>query len=84
MGQAETLGDSGSDADRPIRAGRNQPVDLERRGNPLDPRLVLGREQAAPVGMAKARGGGIAVDDGDPETSGARSFEQPELSRAAA
>jgi hypothetical protein len=33
--------------------------------------------------MAKAGGCRIAVDDGDPETSGARSFEQPELSRAA-
>ena len=84
MRQPQTLGDPGADADRPIRAGRDQSVDLERRGDPLDPGLILGREQAAPVGMAKAGRRRIAVDDGDPETSGARSFEQPELSRAAA
>ena len=34
--------------------------------------------------MAKPRRRGVAVDDGDPEPPGARSFEQPELRRAAA
>ena len=73
-----------ADADRPVGARRDQPVDVERADQPLDRRLVLGREHAAPVGEAEAGRRRIAVDDGEPEPAGARSLEQPELSRAAA
>ena len=46
---------------------------------PLDRRLVLGREDAAAVGEPEAGRGRIAVDDGDPEAARARRLEQPEL-----
>ena len=59
--------------------GEIDPVDLERAGEPLDRRLVLGREDAAAVGEAEAGRRRVAVDDGDPEAARARRLEQPEL-----
>ena len=55
MRQPGALGDARGDADRPVGAGRDDPVDLERRRQALDRRLVLGREDAAAVGEAEAR-----------------------------
>ena len=53
--QPGALGDPRRDADRPVGAGRDDPVDLERADEPLDRGLVLGREDAAAVGEAGSR-----------------------------
>ena len=78
------LGDGGEDrhADGPVRAGRDDPVDLERAREAVDRRLVLGREDAAPVGEVEAGRRGVAVDRGDPEPARPRCLEQPELCRS--
>ncbi len=80
MRQACTLGDPRRDADRPVRARRDDPVDPERADEALDRRLVLGREDATAVGELEAGRRGIAVDDGDPEAARPRRLEQTELS----
>ena len=74
------LGDPRCDADRPVRPRRDDPVDPEGADQPLDRRLVLGREDAAAIGEAEAGRGGIAVDHGDPEAARTRRLEQTELS----
>ena len=64
------------------RAGRDQPVERKRRGEPLDRRLVLDRDDAAAVGEARSPGAaGVAVADRDPDPARARRLEQPELCR---
>ena len=82
--EAEALGDPRADADRPVGARRDDPVDVERVGEPLDRRLVLRREDAAAVGEPEAGRCRVAVDDGEPEPAPTRRFEQPELSGACA
>ena len=54
--QPSALGDPRGDADGPVGAGRDDPVDLERSDEPLDRGLVLGREDAAAVGEAGSPG----------------------------
>ena len=67
------------DADRPVGAGRDHAVDRERVDEALDRGLVLGREDAAPVGEPEAGRGRIAIDDGEPEATCPGGLEQPEL-----
>jgi len=57
-----------------------KPVDPERPDEPLDRRLVLGREDAAAVGEPEPGRRRVAVDDGHPEATPARGLQQPELS----
>jgi hypothetical protein len=68
------------DGDRPVRAGRDDAVDPEGPDEPLDRRLVLGREDAAAVGEPEPGSAGIAIDHGDPEAARTRRLEQTELS----
>ena len=51
--QAEPLGDPRRDPDRPVDPRRDDPVDALGFGQPVDPRLVLGRDDRAPVGEAE-------------------------------
>jgi hypothetical protein len=74
------LRESCGDADRPVRAGRDDPSDPERADEPLDRRLVLGREDAAAIGEVEAGRRRIAVDHGDPEAARTRRLQQTELS----
>jgi hypothetical protein len=62
MGQPEPPGDPGGDADRPVRARRDDPVDTPRAREPADRLLVLGRQHRAFVGEPEARRSRIAVD----------------------
>ena len=84
MRPACPLGDASGDTDRPIRAGSDQPVDLERADQPLDRRLVLGGENAATIGEPESGRARVAVDDGDPDSAVACGFEQPQLRWAGA
>jgi hypothetical protein len=78
------FGHAGRDGDRPVRAWRDDPVDLERCCEPLDRLLVLGRDDAAAARVAEAGRAGVSVDDGEPEPARLRGLEQPELCRACA
>jgi len=77
--QACALRDPGSHRDGPVGAGRDDPIDLERASEPLDRRLVLGREDATAAGEAKARRTRIAIDDSGPDAARVRCLEQSEL-----
>ena len=82
--QAEPGGDAGGARDGVVGAGGEQAVDLLGPGEPLDRGLVLDRDDRAPVGLAEAGGGRVAVggDDGEPAPPGRR--EDAELRRARA
>ena len=82
MRQPGMLRDPRGDADRPVRARRDDPVDPERPDEPLDRGLVLGREDAAPVGEREPGRAGVAIDHGQPEPARTRGLEQTELSGA--
>ena len=84
MRQPRVLGDARRDRNGPIGAGRDDPVDRECEHEALDRGLVLGREDAAAIGVPEPRRARIAVDDGDPQPAGARGLEQPELRGARA
>ena len=84
MRQAEPLGDARRDADRPVGARRDDPVDLARPREPLDPRLVLGRDERPVVGEREAGRRGVAVGGDDVEAARPRRLEQAELRRAGA
>ena len=84
MRQAEVLGDPRRDPDRPVGSGRDDPVDLARPGEPLDPRLVLGRDHRALVGEGESGRERVAVDRDHREVAGRRGLEQAELRRAGA
>ena len=80
MRQPGPLGNPRRDPDRPVRARRDDAVDPERPDEPLDRRLVLGRENAAAIGEPEPGSTGIAIDHGDPEAARTRRLEQTELS----
>ena len=82
--EAELGGDARGDRDGPVGSRRDQAVGLERGGEPLDRRLVLGRDEAAAGGELEAGRGRVAVADGRPDPVRTRSLEQPELRRARA
>ncbi len=84
MRQPEPGGDPGRDGDGVVAAGRDDPVDLLGAGEPLDRRLVLDRDDRAPVGVAKARRGGVAVGRDDGEPAPACGLEHSELRGAGA
>ncbi len=80
MRQPRMLRDARCHADRPVGPGRDDAVDPQRAHEPLDRRLVLGREDAAPVGEREPGRTGIAIDHGDPQAARTRCLEQTELS----
>jgi hypothetical protein len=84
MRQAEVLGDPRRDPDGPVGSGRDDPVDLARLREPLDPGLVLGRDHRTLVGEGEPGGERVAVDRDHGQVAGRRGLEQAELGRAGA
>ena len=84
MRQSEPLGDPRCDRDRVVGAGRDHPGDLLGACQPVDRRLVLDRDDRAPVGVAEARRGGIAIDGDDAQVAPAGRREDAELGWAGA
>ena len=82
--QAEVLGNPRRNPDRPVGPGRDDPVDLARPGEPLDPRLVLGRDHRALVRKGESGSERVPVDRDHREVAGRRGLEQAELRRAGA
>ncbi len=80
MGQTELGRDARGDRNRPVDPGCDHAVDLLGRGESLERRLVLGRDQCTPVGEREAGRSGIAVGGDHVELPPARRFEQTELS----
>ena len=79
MRQAEPLGDARRDADRPVGAGRDDPVDVLGAGEPVDARLVLGRDERALVRVGEAGRRRVAVDRDHEEAALARRAQEPDL-----
>ena len=84
MRQRESLGNTCGDRHRPVDPRRNQPLDPLGTGQPLDARLVLGREDRAPVGVAEPRRRRIAVDRDHMQVTRPRCGQEAELRRARA
>jgi hypothetical protein len=84
MRQAEPLGDARGNGDGPVDPWRDDAVDAFCVGQPLEGRLVLGRDERAPVGVPEAERRRIAVGGDDEGSAPARGFEQPELRRPGA
>ena len=84
MRQPEAAGDSSCNRDRPVDPGRDQPVDALGAGEALDAGLVLGGDDGAPVGVAEARRGGVAVDGDHVQLARACGGQQAKLRRAGA
>ena len=85
MRDPHPLGDARRDADRPVRAGRDDPVDVTCAGEPLDAVLVLGRQHRSLVGEREADRQRIAVDGDHVQVAARpRGLEQTELGRARA
>ena len=82
MRQAVALGDPCGDRDRPVDAGRDQPVDALRAGQTLDALLVLGRDDRPPVRVLEPGRGRVAIERDHEKTSLAGRREQAELSRS--
>ena len=82
--QAERVGDPGGDGDREVDPGRDHGVDPLGPREPVDPALVLGRDDRAPVGEAEAGRGRIPVDGDHVEPARAGGSEQAELGRPGA
>ena len=84
MGHTEPLGDPGGDADRPVRARRDDPVRLQSAREPLDGGLVLGRDHGPLVREREPRRLGVPVGRDHVQITLARRLEQPELRNAGA
>ena len=82
MRQAKPLGDAGGDRHRPVDPGGDQPVDALGRREPFDARLVLGRDDRPPVGVAETGRRGIAVERDHEQPPLARGGQQAELGRS--
>jgi hypothetical protein len=72
------------DPDRPVDSRRDHAVDPLSTGQPLDPALVLGRDDRAAIGKGEAGRGRVAVDRDHVQAALARCLEQPQLRRARA
>jgi hypothetical protein len=77
--QADPVGDARGDRDRPVDPGRDDPVDVLRRDQPVDLRLVLDRDDRPAVGEAKAACGRVAIDGDDEQVPLTGGLEQTEL-----
>jgi hypothetical protein len=85
MGEPETRRDPRGDTDRPVGAGRHEPVDVSRPREALDPLLVLGGEYRPLVGERKPERLRVAVDgDHVQVAAGPGGLEQAELGGARA
>ncbi len=81
MRQPHPRGDARGDGHRPVDPGRDDPVHALRLREPLDPDVVLGRDDRPPVGEPEAGRRRVAVDGDHEQAAGARRREQPELRR---
>lgn len=72
MRQAEARRDPGGWADSPVDPGRDHSLDTLGLGQPLERRLIVERDDCPPIGVAKARRGGVAIDRDHEEASRAR------------
>jgi hypothetical protein len=72
-------GDARGDGDGPVDAGRDDPVHFLRAGELADRRLVLHRDDRAPVGVLEADRGRIAVAGDDEEAPFPGGTMEPEL-----
>ena len=77
--QRQPLGDARRDADRPVGARRDDPVDVLRPCEPVDAGLVLGRDDRALVRVREAGRRGVAVDGDHEEVALACGAQQPDL-----
>jgi hypothetical protein len=84
MGQSESFGDTGGDADRPVGSGRDDSVDATGTREALDALLVLRRDHRALVNETEADGKRIAVDGDHGDVAGRCCPEQAELRRPGA
>ncbi len=79
------LRDPRRDRDGPVDARRDDPVHALRLREPLNPALVLGRDDRPPVGDGEPRRGGVPVERDDLEVAARPSrLDQPELRRPGA
>ena len=81
MRQPQSLGDPRGDAHGPVRTGRDDPVHVLGASEPVDPRLVLGRDERPLVRVLEARRGRIAVDGDHEEPAPPRGAQEPDLRR---
>ena len=72
----------GRGADSPVDPGRDHPVHALGLGQPLERRLVVERDDRPPIGVAKARRRGVAIDRDHEDASRTRRSQQAELPRA--
>jgi hypothetical protein len=82
--QGQALGDPRRDGDGPVDPRRDQAVDPLGPREPLDARLVLGGDDRAPVGVAKAGRGRLAVERDHVQLACPRRREEAELRRPGA
>ena len=67
--------------DGPVRAGRDDPVDVLGAREAVDRRLVLGRDERPLVRVREAGRGRIAIDRDHEEVALARGAQEPDLRR---
>ena len=84
MRQPELGRDARRDADGPVDAGRDDAVHALRLGEPLDPELVLGRDDRAAIGVTEPGRIRVAVDGDDVQVALVRGREEAELRGACA
>ena len=82
MGKTELGGDPRRDRHRPVDPGRNHSVHLLGRGQPLERRLVLRRDQRAPIGERKAGRRRIAIGGDHVQPAPARRLRADPAGRA--
>ena len=84
MRKAEAFRNASRDGDGPVDAGRHDRLDALGHSEPLDRGLVLGGDESAPIRVAKAGRGSVAIDRDDEEAASPRRLEQAELRRSGA
>jgi hypothetical protein len=82
MGQPEAGRNAGRDGDRPVDPRRDDAVNALRLRELSDRRLVLGRDDRAPVRVLEPGRLGIAITGDDEELAVTRRAQKPELCRA--
>ncbi len=81
MRQAELRRDAGRDPDGPVDSRRDDAVDALGLGEPVDPVLVLGRDDRAAVCVPESGRVRVAVDRDHVQVALASGGKQPELRR---
>jgi hypothetical protein len=79
MGEPKPVRDPRRDPDRPVVGRRDHSVDALGLGQPVQRRLVLERDQRAPVGVPEAGSGCVAIDRHYHQPAAPGGRQQPEL-----